>query len=96
MRTVLLDQVNLLEQTDANLAIERNKLKEKQFEVWCELVRCLDRKSLSLVKTAKPNSTQAWKLLQDCFKSHERPRIYHFLTELLNLKLNSQESLHAF
>ena len=69
LRTVLLDQENLPEETDANCASEQNKLKEKQFEVWCELVQCLDRKSLSLVKTAKPNGTQAWKLLQDCFKS---------------------------
>ena len=59
LRTVLLDQENLRNQTDANFASEQNKLKEKQFEVWCELVQCLDRKSLSLVKTAKPNGTQA-------------------------------------
>ena len=59
LRTVLLDQEILPEETDANFASEQNKLKEKQVEVWCELVQCLDRKSLSLVKTAKPNGTQA-------------------------------------
>ena len=42
VRTVLLDQENLSEETDANFASEQIKLKEKQFEVWCELVQCLD------------------------------------------------------
>ena len=63
MGTVLLDQENLPEETDSNFASEHNKLKEIQFEVWCELVQCLDRKSLSLVKTAKPNGTQARKVV---------------------------------
>ena len=96
LRTVLLDQENLPEETDANFASEQNKLKEKQFEVWCELVQCLDRKSLSLVKTAKPNGTQAWKLLQDCFKSRERPRIHQLLNKLTNLKMYSQESMRDY
>ena len=90
LRTVLLDQENLPEETDANFASEQNKLKENQFEVWCELVQCLDRKSLSLVKTAKPNGTQAWKLLQDGFKSRERPRIHQLLNKLTNLNMYSQ------
>ena len=74
-------------------ASEQNKLKEKQFEVWQELVQCLDRKSLGLVKTAKPNGTQAWKLLQDCSKSRERPHIHQLLNELTNLRMYSQESM---
>ena len=68
MRTNLLDQENLPEETDANFASEQTKMKEKQFEVWCELVQCLDKKSLSSGKTAEPNGTQAWKLLQDVSK----------------------------
>ena len=96
LRTVLLDQENLPEETDANFASEQNKLKEKQFEIWCELVQCLDRKSLSLVKTAKPSGTQAWKLLQDCFKSRQRPRIHQLLNKLTNLKMYSQESMRDY
>ena len=96
LRIVLLDQENLPEETDANFASEQNKLKEKLFEVWCELVQCLDRKSLSLVKTAKPNGTQAWKLLQDCFKSRELPRIHQLLNKLTNLKMYSQESMRDY
>ena len=96
LRTVLLDQENLPEETDANFASEQNKLKEKHFEVWCELVQCLDRKSLGLVKTAKPSGTQAWKLLQECFKSRERPRIHQHLNKLTNIKMYSQESMRDY
>ena len=68
-------------------------MKDKRFEVWCELVHWLDRKSLSSVKTAKPNGAQPWELLQECFKSRERPRIHHFLNKLTNLRMNSLESM---
>ena len=68
LRTVLLDKENLPEETDANFASEQNKLKEKQFEIWCELVQCLDRKSMSLVKTAKPNGTQAFEYFARLFQ----------------------------
>ena len=78
-RTVLLDRESLPEETDANVAGEQNKLKEKRLAVWCELVQSLDRKSLSLIKTANLNATLAWKLSQHCFKSRERPRILQLL-----------------
>ena len=96
LRTVLLDQENLPEETAASFASEQNKLKEKRFEVGCELVQCLNRKSWSLVKTAKSSGTQAWKLLQDCFKSRERPRIHQLLNMLTNLRMNSQESMRDY
>ena len=69
------------EESDANFASELNKLKEKRFEAWCELVQSLDRKSLSLVKTAKPNGTQTWK----------HHRIHQLSNKLTNLRRNSQE-----
>ena len=56
-------------------------------------MQCLDRKSLSLVKTAKPNGTQSWELLQDCFKSRECPRIHELLNKLTNIRTTSQECL---
>ena len=95
-RTVLLNQENIPEETDANFSSEQNKLKEKGFEFWCELVQCLDRKSLSFVSTAKPNNTQAWKILQDCFKSRERPPIHQLLNKLTNLKMNAQECMRDY
>ena len=45
-------------ETAVNFANEQNKLKEKQFDVWCELVQCLDRKLSSLIKTANSNGTR--------------------------------------
>ena len=48
------------------------------------------------MKIAKPNGTQAWKLLQDCFKSRERPRIHQLLNNLTNLKMYSQESMRDY
>ena len=48
---------------------------------------------MNLVKTAKHNGTQAWKHLQDCFKSRGRPRINQRLNKLTNLRMNSQESM---
>ena len=78
---MLLYQENSPEEQDANFASEQNKLKEERLEILYELVQCLDRKSLSLVKTAKPDGTQFWKLLQDCFKSRERPRIHQLLNK---------------
>ena len=96
LRTVFFDQENLPEETDANFASGQNKLKEKQFEDLCELVQCLDRKSLSLVTTAKSNNTRAWKLFQDYFKRHERPRIHQPLNKLTNLRMNSKENMRDY
>ena len=93
VRTVLLDQEKLPEETDANFSSGQNKLKKKRFVVWWELVQCLDRKSLSLVETAKPNSTQAWKLSQVCFKGQEPPPIHQLLKKLTNLRMNSRECM---
>ena len=56
-------------------------------------MQCLGKKSSSSVKTAEPNGFQAWKLLQDCFKSRKRPRIHQLLNKLTNLRMNSQQSM---
>ena len=96
LRRVLLDQETLAEATEANFAEEETRLQEKQFDVWCELVQCLDKRTVSLVKIAKPNGTLAWKLLNDCFKSRERPRIHQLLNKLTNLRLESQEKVRDY
>ena len=59
LRSVLLDTETLPATEAENFAAESEKLKEKQFEVWCELVQCLDKKTLSLIKCLKPNGTAA-------------------------------------
>ena len=43
LRRVLLDQETLPETTEANFAEEEIRLREKQFDVWCQLVQCLDK-----------------------------------------------------
>ena len=60
-RSVLLDTETLPATEAENFAAESDKVKEKQFEVWCELVQCLDKKTLSLTKCLKPNDTAAWR-----------------------------------
>ena len=61
LRSVLLDTETLPATEAENFVAESEKLKEKQFEVWCELVQCLDKKTVSLIKCLKPNGTAAWR-----------------------------------
>ena len=49
LRSVLLDTETLAATEAKNFAAQSEILKEKQFEVWCELVQCLDKKTLSLI-----------------------------------------------
>ena len=96
LRSVLLDTETLPATEAENCADESEKLKEKQFEVWCEMVQCLDKKTLSLIKCLKPNGTAAWRELQNCFKSKGRPRIHQLLNKLTNLKLVSSERIRDY
>ena len=75
-----------------NIAAESEKLREKQSEVWCELVQCLDKKSLSLIKRRYPNGKAAWRELQNYFTSKDRPCIHQLSNKLTNLKLDSSEN----
>ena len=90
---MLLDTETLPATVGENFAAESEKLKEKQFEVWCELVQGLDKKTLSLIKCLKPNSTAASREFQNYFKSRERPRIHQLLNKLTNLNFDSSESI---
>ena len=64
----MLDNETLPATEAENFAPESEKLKQKQFEVMSELVQSLD-KTLSLIKSLKPNDTAAWRELQNYFKS---------------------------
>ena len=48
LKSVLLDNETLPATEAENFATESEKLKEKQFEEWCERVQGLDKKTLSL------------------------------------------------
>ena len=46
---------------------------ELRMQVWCELIQCLDRKSVMFLRAHKGNGAAAWKALKQHFKSSERP-----------------------
>ena len=51
-----------------------------QYMVWCELVQCLDKASINLIKGRKPNGTAAWTALTKLHDSTERPRVQSLMT----------------
>ena len=84
LRSVLLNTETLPATEAGNFFAKSDQLKEKHFEVWCELVLCLDIKTLSLIKCLKLSGTAALRELQTFSKRKERPR-----------SLNSQTSYHT-
>lgn len=67
-----------------------------RYQVWCELVQCLDRKSIMFIRAHKPNGTAAWKALVQQFKSSERPRIQKTMTKLTGLKMEQGETISDY
>ena len=64
---VLLDKIKTPvktepEETGATVHREQEeaKLATVQYQVWCELIQCLDKKSILFVRACKPNGTAAW------------------------------------
>ena len=55
---------------------------DKKYKIWCELVQCLDKKSLLFVRSYKGDGPAAWKALCDRFKSFERPRLQQLIEKL--------------
>ena len=75
---------------------ENRKYDDINMTLWCELVQCLDRKSLLLVRQHKNNGYEAWKTLKSHYKSCERPRIQNLLQKLTNLKLEHNENVSDY
>ena len=96
---VLLDKVNITiaDTTDAAAVTQQQKdeeeLADKRYQVWCELIQCLQRDTGMLVRSCKGDGMSAWKCLHDHFKSGERPRIQQLLKNLTNLKHSAGESI---
>ncbi|XP_063727203.1 uncharacterized protein LOC134854777 [Symsagittifera roscoffensis] len=61
-------------------------------QVWCELVLCLDRQSISFVQSHKPNGVAAWKALVQQYRNLERHRIQKLMTRLTGIKKESNEA----
>ena len=66
---------------------------DMRYQVWCELVLCLDRRSISFVRSHKPNSDASWKALLQQYRSSERPRIQNTMTRLMDVKMESDEAV---
>ncbi len=79
------DEDSLLTQTNAQTSVER-----KQYQVWCELIQCLDRKSVMIVRPYKPNGTKAWDILNEHYRSGEKPRVQMLMNKLTNIRLENE------
>ena len=97
--SVLLDKVVIKEADQTN---EEDKVREqkdkddlagKRYQVWCELIQCLQKEAGMMIRGCKGNGTEAWKLLKSHFRSTERPRIQQLLHDLTNLKLEVGETV---
>jgi len=76
--------------------VTEDDLAERHEEIWYELVQVIDKKSLKIIRSEKPNGAKAWKRLCEHFKSSERPRVHQLLHSLTNLRLKSTESVNDY
>ena len=67
---------------------------EKRYRVWCELIQCLDKKSVMFIRCQKPNG--AWKALNEKFKSTERPRIHAQMAKLTAIHMENGEKVAEY
>ena len=96
-RIVLLNLKKTLKGTDVPGSSENEtNVNDRKEQLWCELIQCLDRKSLMLIKRDKPDGSAAWNRLQSYFKSTERPHVQRMLNEISNLKLEASESIKDY
>jgi hypothetical protein len=103
LHKVLLDRVTTPEKTDpednaAKVTREKEEadLAELRYQVWCELIQCLDRKSVLFVRAHKGNGAAAWKRMQQHYKSTERPRIHKTIAKLTSLKMEHNETMSDY
>jgi hypothetical protein len=97
LRTVFLNQKKMPIGLSANNQAKfKEKLEDDQYTIYCELIQCLDKKSLMIAKSAKPNGAEAWKKLREKFKSSERPRIHQMLSNLTNLRMKAEENISDY
>jgi hypothetical protein len=103
LQDALLDKVTVTEEKDGESGDETRirtaavkARDELRYRVWCELTQCLDKKTLMLVLTKKPNGTGAWKALVNHFKSTERPRVQKTLAALTSLRMSGGETMAEF
>ena len=66
---------------------------DQKEELWYELVQCLDKKSIMLIRSKKGDGAETWKVLKSRFKSSERPRIQNLFTNLINISMGQNETV---
>ena len=78
---------------DAAIDKGREIFKEKQMQIWYELVSALDKQSVLYLRPYKGDGAQAWDVLTKRFRSFERPRLQKLVSELTSLVKRDDESL---
>ena len=78
---------------DAAVDKRREIFKEKQMQIWYELVSALDKQSVLYLRPYKGDGAQAWDVLIKRFRSFERPRLQKLVSELTSLVKRDNESL---
>ena len=67
---------------------------DEKYNVWAELVQCLDKRSIMMLKSeCKGNGPEAWKRLTAHFSSSETPRVMNLLEQLTSLSLKPTEEM---
>ena len=67
---------------------------EEAYNIWAELVQCLDKRSVMMLKSeCKGKGPQAWKVLNAHFSSTETPRLMNLLERFTSLSLKSGEQM---
>ena len=66
---------------------------KKQTAIWYELVHCLDKKSVLILRPYRGKGSEAWSVLCKRFNSFERPRLQKLISDLTNLRKNNNKSI---
>ena len=90
--TPVIKPEELAEETQARHDAEAAR-DDMRHQVWCELVLCLDRRSISFVRSHKPNGVSACKALIQQYRSSERPQVQKRMTRLTGIKMESNEAV---
>ena len=82
-----------VEQREASLRKGREILGEKELHVWYELVQCLDKKTILVLRPYKGKGIKDWEILCKRFKSAERPRLQQLISDLTAIRMKANDSV---
>ena len=64
--------------------------------MWCELVQCLEKRCVMMLRGYRGNGPLAWNMLVKHFKGTERPRLQKMMTELTSIAKKNEESVNSY